>query len=218
MTSWQPGGRIVLSDFGLAKRLNAGTDMTASQHGRRRMHTNVGTADYSAPEVHCNQYTRKISAGYDASVDLWSVGAVTAILLTSEHIVTALAARGNPRYRSPEQRGSTEYYDFSVMDDDQDHLWGKVPRRPRDFIKRLLVLDADKRLSAAQALQHSWFTKTSYKSLMDTLYARAVAGWRPGPRVEPQTVDTQHLATRMGEDVMDICVVPAAKESRCGTA
>ncbi|KAF2158104.1 kinase-like protein [Myriangium duriaei CBS 260.36] len=198
MTTWKKGCRVVLTDFGMAKRLDEPTTSIHQKIGHR-MHTNVGTWDYVAPEVDPT-YQRHEGAGYDSSIDLWSVGAVTAILLTMEHIATSLAPLDAPNIPPKGQidDSPTRNYDFSVLDDQQHHIWGRVPSRPKRFIKDLLVLEADQRLTAAEALQHSWFTKSMYKQELDDRYGEAIADWRSGPKVNLQYVDTHDLGLGPG--------------------
>ncbi len=97
------------------------------------MSTLAGTADYIAPEVLQQKYT--------ASCDLWSIGVIAYILLhgsfpfkTSDNIRTAI----------PE-----DTYIFPL-------LWENASCEARNFIENLLEVDATKRMSPEEALQHPW--------------------------------------------------------------
>jgi len=57
--------------------------------------------------------------------------------------------------------------------------WQDVGQRPKDFIKRLLVLDEVKRMNIKQALAHSWFTHRSYVKEFEEVCNKAVSAWRP---------------------------------------
>lgn len=40
-----------------------------------------------------------------------------------------------------------------------DELWADISPKAQDLISQLIQVDASKRLSATEALAHSWFTK-----------------------------------------------------------
>jgi len=118
---------VMLSDFGLSKIIGV----------ESMMETACGTPYYVAPEV--------LSAtGYDKEVDLWSVGVITYLLLC-----------GFPPFYGEslpevfEQIMKAEY-DFP------DPYWTDITKEAKDFIGKLLVVDAKQRLSATTALKHPW--------------------------------------------------------------
>jgi len=118
---------VMLSDFGLSKIINQAT----------MMETACGTPYYVAPEVLSAQ-------GYDKEVDLWSVGVITYLLLC-----------GFPPFYGetlPEvfEQIMKADYDFP------DPYWTDISKDAKDFISKLLVVDSKKRLTAKQAMQHSW--------------------------------------------------------------
>lgn len=55
----------------------------------------------------------------------------------------------------------------------------------QSFILSLLVLDERKRLTAKQALQHSWFVNEHYQSKLRQLYEGAVRDWQPRNGIVP---------------------------------
>jgi len=102
---------------------------------KKRMQLGCGTLPYMAPEV--------IEGSYDLKCDLWSVGIIAFILLMgympftgSDEQVKASIAAG--RYRIDQAR------------------WSKLSENSRIFVKALLVVDPNERLSAEQALKHPW--------------------------------------------------------------
>lgn len=64
---------------------------------------------------------------------------------------------------------------------DSDTLthWQDVPPRALNFLHGLLVLNPDKRLTATQALNHSWFKKPlSEAALLEERYEKVIRFWR----------------------------------------
>jgi calcium-dependent protein kinase len=100
-----------------------------------KMELSCGTLSYVAPEVLARSYT--------SQCDLWSLGVIVFILLVgympftgSEGAQTNLIREGT--FRMKEDR------------------WRKVSDQAFDFVKKLLVVNPQVRLTAAQALQHPW--------------------------------------------------------------
>lgn len=55
----------------------------------------------------------------------------------------------------------------------------------QNFVLSLLVLDERKRLTAKQALKHSWFLNEQYQSRLEQLYEEAIRDWRPRDCIPP---------------------------------
>jgi calcium/calmodulin-dependent protein kinase I len=116
--------RIKLADFGLSK-LYAG----------RVMQTACGTPFYVAPDV-------LLGGGYGPSVDCWSAGVLLYVLLSGRLPFSAdndadlfrLIMKAELVFKSPQ--------------------FDTVSETAKDLIRKLLVADPNKRLSAKQALQH----------------------------------------------------------------
>lgn len=136
-------GHIVLTDFGLSKEFLA-TDEN------QRTYSFCGTIEYMAPEV------VKGSSGHDFAVDWWSLGVLTYELLTgaspftvdgeknSQSEVSKRILKNNPPY--PETFSS----------------------EVRDFIQRLLIKDAAKRLGARgvrEVKRHRFFKGLNWDDL-----------------------------------------------------
>ena len=73
--------------------------------------------------------------------------------------------------------------DLEKLELDED--WMSVGERPKDFVRRLLVLDENQRMTATQALAHEWFTNPAHKEEYEKLYNRAVRDWKPPFRRVP---------------------------------
>jgi len=119
---------IKIADFGLSKAFANGSVLE----------TACGTPDYAAPEV------LRMDGAYDKSVDLWSMGVITYVVLC-----------GFPPFYGKTQAHLFEKilnadYDFP------DPEWTNISEEAKDFVKHLLVLDIDKRYTTKQCLDHPW--------------------------------------------------------------
>lgn len=211
MTSWKDGARIVLTDFGLAKRIGRYGASTSQYGVRSRMFTTCGTHGFAAPyvessllwerhlltminrEVHKLNPTIAENKGYSSAIDMWSVGTVAALMLTGN---LAFDHRGSEGEIGQVAARSHSAYDLSIIDQGKQ-AWEKVPKRARNFVTSLLVLQEDKRLTATEALQHSWFTNKICAASFDALYNKAISDWKP--RTTPKedivvSIDTSDIA------------------------
>lgn len=101
-----------------------------------KMELSCGTLSYVAPEVLAKSYT--------SQCDLWSLGVIVFILLvgympfsgSSERVTIEAIKRGR----------------FAVRQD----RWSRVSKQGFDFVKKLLVVNPDARMTAEKALQHPW--------------------------------------------------------------
>jgi len=124
----EEGVVIKIADFGLSKAFANGSVLE----------TSCGTPDYAAPEV------LRMDGAYDKSVDLWSMGVITYVVLC-----------GFPPFYGKTQAHLFEKilnadYDFP------DPEWTNISNDAKDFIRQLLVLDIEKRYTTKQCLEHPW--------------------------------------------------------------
>lgn len=103
-------------------------------------------------------------------MDLWSLGCVTVVLLTGGSPFT------DPITKVYSQKLAHEC-DLKTLSLDED--WIKVGDRPKDFVRGLLILNEEERMTAKQALTHEWFTNESHKEEFEKVYKRAVKDWTP---------------------------------------
>ncbi|KAI9777818.1 MAG: hypothetical protein M1835_005124 [Candelina submexicana] len=166
LTSLQEGARVVLGDFGWAR------STPGDGKHPRRMHTFCGTKEYIAPEMYSDMSRRVERKGYTKAVDMWALGELTVVLFTGDLSSTPSVDLGNAMH--PAQ--SWDFARLEAILQEKD-----VERRPKDFIKKLLVLDEAARLTATQALNHCWFTHEGLKDEWEAVYQRSLHGWKPRP-------------------------------------
>jgi len=122
---------VKIADFGLSSFVSENT----------LMQTACGTPAYVAPEVLANK-------GYGPEVDIWSVGVITYILLV-----------GFPPFHGETVRQILEVvmrgrYDFPSP------YWDDISPQARDFVRKCLVVDPDRRMKADEALEHPFIRTT----------------------------------------------------------
>lgn len=180
MTALDSGARVVITDFGHARFLpNTHSQCDYTNNKLRRMFSIVGTLEYTAPEIHRANHEIPQTCGYSLSVDMWSIGSITAAVLTGEQI---FSCRQNGLFEEDAQRvilRLAAQCDLSVLDDKYHPLWGPITPAPKDFIKRLLVLNEKDRMSATEALHHVWFTHPMMAAEFEAQYERSVRDWHP---------------------------------------
>jgi calcium/calmodulin-dependent protein kinase I len=118
---------IKISDFGLARYIN--TEELAT--------TTCGTPGYVAPEI----LNKK---PYDHRCDFWSLAVVLFIMLS-----------GTPPFYHEDNFELFEIiksgkYDFEAP------AWKLISNEAKDLIKRLLITDPDKRITAEEIKNHPW--------------------------------------------------------------
>ena len=118
---------IKLIDFGLSRKYNS----------NEKMHTILGTPYYIAPEV--------LKGDYDEKCDVWSIGAITFIMLCGE----------------PPFIGITNNEIFKKIVSEEvtfeKSKWKKISNEAKHFIRECMNKNPDKRFCAEKALNHTWF-------------------------------------------------------------
>ncbi|KAM9921801.1 hypothetical protein OXX59_006271 [Metschnikowia pulcherrima] len=131
---------VKITDFGLAKISDNATFMK----------TFCGTLAYVAPEVITGKYDSQASqdpdSNYSNLVDIWSLGCLVYVLLTSH-----LPFNGKTQAQMFQKIKSGEFLDSPLAS-------YNVSQDGRDFLKCCLTVDPARRFNAAQALKHPWLS------------------------------------------------------------
>lgn len=129
---------VKLTDFGLSAKMQPD----------ELLYEALGTPLFVAPEILSGQ-------GYDCSCDMWSLGVVIYIVLCgyppfpfSETPAKLIDAIVNGRYDFPSKE------------------WDHVSNDAKDMVKRMLEVDATKRITPAEALSHRWVARTQSTSAL----------------------------------------------------
>ncbi|KAF8795325.1 Phosphorylase b kinase gamma catalytic chain like protein [Argiope bruennichi] len=125
---------IKLTDFGFAQVIS----------DDEKLYELCGTPGYLAPEL-LKSSMYENAEGYGKEVDIWACGVIMYTLLV-----------GFPPFWHRKQmimlRNIMECkYEFCSPE------WDDITELPKDLIRRLLILDPKKRITASQALQHDFF-------------------------------------------------------------
>ncbi|KAK3713922.1 hypothetical protein LTR37_008172 [Vermiconidia calcicola] len=191
MTCWRDGARIVLTDFGQARTTG---DARAATNTSKvfRMQSLVGTHGYTAPEVFKQVRHDLQEEGYSKAIDIWSIGCITATLLTNEIIFPNQKQEFEAmKYADHASQVDFSAFDLSVMD--HGGSWASVGRKAKSFVRGCVVLDESKRLTVKQALLHPWFTNKYYAADIEAAYGRAIEDWTPRKKGEDliEFIDTK---------------------------
>lgn len=129
-----PDSKLLITDFGLSCRY---------KQGKKSITDWCGTTPYMAPEVFiCS----KQKTPYGCECDLWSTGVLVYILLTGYMPFDGDEA-------TTEKNVCAGKYSMSPS------VIGNISDAAKDFLKRLLEVDPDKRMTAEQAMAHPWITE-----------------------------------------------------------
>jgi len=116
------------------------------------MRGGVGTQTYTAPEV-------LIGMNYDKSVDIWSVGATIYTLLSGRKPFNyGPQSSSDSENPSPDQKSHQRAKILNGEYNFDDPDWEKIASQAKDLISSLLKVRPLDRISAKEALEHSWIT------------------------------------------------------------
>lgn len=144
MCTKKAGNEIKIIDFGLATRVSPDETVKIS----------TGTAEFAAPEI----VDREPVGFY---TDMWACGVLSYVLLSG---LSPFAGNNDI-----ETLRNVKNCDWQF---DQEAFSG-ISEEGKDFIKRLLVKDKDKRMTAHECLEHPWLkgqTKTDDRTISSKKY------------------------------------------------
>ncbi|KAI9684295.1 MAG: hypothetical protein M1822_005768 [Bathelium mastoideum] len=191
MTSLSTGARVILTDFGNARYLPNSNDEPTQMSLKQRMFSVVGTYEYVAPEVYRRNKTIDAQSGYSQAVDMWSIGAIACALLTGD---VMFINRKDPEYgTNPGNVILTLAEQCNLDAMNKETIWEDVGHRAKDFIRKLLVLDENQRLTASQALQHRWFSNRRHRLLFESVYEKSIRQWKPRGKIPDLVEDLDAL-------------------------
>ena len=137
--------------------------------------------------------------GYTKAIDLWSLGCVTAALLTG----------ATPFIPSEPQSPMDRRPSYSVIVDaaltcdliklDTSEAWQHVGPEAKSFIRGLLVLDEKSRLTADEALNHMWYR--FLEEDFENVYAFSIRYWIPRKPNVKVIEEIQESARKKTEEV-----------------
>ena len=129
---------VKLIDFGTSDKMKKG----------QKLDLQVGTPYYTAPEVLNNK-------GYNEKCDLWSCGVMMYLMLCGKQPFNG--------------ENDDEIYEkiHLCKIDFNDEEWDNISHDAKDLIKKLLIKDVNKRLSAKKALNHPWIVKNKNQVKID---------------------------------------------------
>ena len=133
----EPDAELKITDFGLSK-------IAAPQLDDFLMTTRCGTPGYVAPEVLAQEVSHGQLRKYGTSCDMWSVGVIVYILLSA---APPFYGKTDAEMNKRIKQGTYKF---------PDKYWASISQPAKDFIGRLLTVDPNRRMSAAEALQHDW--------------------------------------------------------------
>ena len=128
MTSEDDESDIRILDFGLSKILGP----------YEKCDEPYGTLTYCAPEI-------IVDEPYSKAVDLWSLG-----------IMAYLMVSGKLPFNSEDENEIARQVVYDEPDYTRNPVWKNISSECKDFIKKLLNKDQNKRMTIKEALEHKW--------------------------------------------------------------
>ncbi|KAL1917868.1 uncharacterized protein VTP21DRAFT_3702 [Calcarisporiella thermophila] len=133
---------LLIADFGLSRIMDAERFSVLT--------TTCGTPGYMAPEIFKK-------TGHGKPVDLWAIGVITYFLLSG---MTPF-----DRENSFDEMHAIVNADYTF----EPAYWEGISELAKDFIRSLLTIDPERRLTARQALHHPWLVSMTPDSPVDKM-------------------------------------------------
>ena len=136
--------RVKIADFGTSKMFEKGVVQKKV----------VGSSYYIAPEV--------LKKHYDEKCDIWSCGVIMYILLS-----------GRPPFPGDSDREIMDKVAIGKYDLEESPF-DQLSNAGKDLIKKLLIKDPKKRITASEALNHAWFKENKSKELFNRIKDQSI--------------------------------------------
>ena len=111
----------------------------------------------------------KSKKGYTKAVDMWALGCVSVILLTGASPWSHAAQADS--HGAPAKVCTMEAFEILTS-------WRNLSSKPKEFVKKLLVVDENSRMTAQDALKDAWFASDVYNADFDELYRKTIRHWK----------------------------------------
>ncbi|KAJ9069997.1 Calcium/calmodulin-dependent protein kinase type I [Entomophthora muscae] len=121
---------LVIGDFGLSR--------ITEPEAFSALTTTCGTPGYMAPEIF-------LRTGHGKPVDMWAIGVITYFLLC-----------GYPPFDQNDESFEVQSILNGEFSFEPEKYWCQVSETAKKFIRLLLVVKPEERLTAQQALNHPW--------------------------------------------------------------
>jgi serine/threonine protein kinase len=163
---------VVIADFGLARK---------AVNARQVFTTQCGTPSYVAPEILLGQ-------SYTPAVDVWSMGVILYTLLI-----------GSFPYAHSDQQTLFRIICSGKFQTSQPE-WEQIGPEVKDLLRGLLCVDVKERLTAADALNHAWFTADNDASSKNLKASRArLHTFADSMKLQVKTFEPGAFLVRQGE-------------------
>ena len=165
---------IKIIDFGLSKIFDP------RKPGDAEMKTGCGTPYYISPEV--------LTHNYNEACDLWSAGCILYVLLC-----------GYPPFYGDDDKEIIENVRIGDFDYPAEE-WEDVSEEAKDLIQKLIT-HPEKRLTAYEALKHSWIkslAKNSKKEKLTKIDIKSLQGFQRNEKMKKAAIT--FIATQISTD------------------
>ena len=129
--------------------------------------------------------------GYTKAVDMWSLGCTSIYLFTGTSLFLKPIGIDDRHDTAEATLEAAARCDLSRMETDSQ--WETISDCQKDFVRKLLVLDEDERMTAKEALSHPWFAQC--KEAFNAVYEHATRHWKPsrqlGSLIEKIRMDSE---------------------------
>lgn len=177
---------LKIADFGLSALVRLDEDgydsgESSKRKNYRKLKDMWGTKEYFAPEV--------VEQAYGPQADVWALGCVLYEMLSGEQ---AFPVREHDTESKFYGRITRAEYDMSRP------VWKKVSPEAKDLLKKMLVVDPAKRLSATECISHPWITGSAHNEVH--LVHLDDAQFNMKSRIEKRAKRAQQQAAASGQN------------------